>query len=117
MFNVRKGVFETNSSSVHAMVICTKKEFDDVRGGKLLIDDGDRLITWQEAKKRLHDRGKYSWDMLDAMSDNDLAKALEDCWIAWTYQDWGEYYEDFSQSYTTPKGEEIVAFGYSGRDG
>lgn len=117
MLNVRPNVFETNSSSTHAMVICTKEQFDDVRDGKLLIDDDDNLITWLEAKKRLHDAKGYSWEALERMSADEVTKALEECWIAWPYRHWGEYYEGFCQSYTTPKGEEIVAFGYSGRDG
>ena len=30
MYQIRQGVFETNSSSTHSLCICTKKEYEDL---------------------------------------------------------------------------------------
>ena len=38
MINVRNGLFETNSSSTHSLIICTKDEFEGWKEGKLLYD-------------------------------------------------------------------------------
>ena len=44
MYQIRQGVFETNSSSTHSLCICTKKEYEDFKDGKLSYNYyGDRL--------------------------------------------------------------------------
>lgn len=35
---IRRNVFETNSSSTHSLSICTEQEFEDWKAGKLLYD-------------------------------------------------------------------------------
>ena len=44
MYQIRQGVFETNSSSTHSLCICTKKEYEDFKDGKLSFNHyRDRL--------------------------------------------------------------------------
>lgn len=38
MRQIRKNVFETNSSSTHSLTMCTKEEYDNWKNGKLLFD-------------------------------------------------------------------------------
>ena len=35
---MRRGVFETNSSSTHSLTICTEEEFEKWQNGELLFD-------------------------------------------------------------------------------
>lgn len=120
MLQIRQHVFETNSSSVHTMVICTDEEFQRVLKEELLIDYDENLITWDEAKDRLMNL-KYGTpptkEEIDAMSRDELEEALCEHWIAWTYETWGEEYEAYDHSFTTPSGDKMVVFGYVGRDG
>lgn len=53
MINIRKNVFETNSSSTHSVVILRQKDWEEVKKGNLFIDvidaeehrDYPRLVT------------------------------------------------------------------------
>ena len=44
MRQIRKGVFETNSSSTHSITICTQKEFNEFKSGLLVLDWKNTLI-------------------------------------------------------------------------
>lgn len=85
---IRNGVFETNSSIVHTLTICTKKEFDEWKNGELLFDsDNEEFVT--------------------LAYDKDLVGYVQ------TYD---EFYNDFDygmtvKEYTTKSGDEIVSFG------
>ena len=47
--SVRKGVFETNSSSTHSLTMCSEDEFDQWKNGKLLYDSyNEELISKEE---------------------------------------------------------------------
>ena len=51
MLQIRKGVFETNSSSTHALILCTQEEYDKLVTHELFWDvEGDRLVDFAEAK-------------------------------------------------------------------
>lgn len=103
---IRKGLFETNSSSVHTLTLCMKEEFDDFKNGDMLWD------TWYEnlcapacaAKENDNDN-----------DDNDNKRFL-------TYEEYEEYYgencghELFEELHKTPSGETVVAFGFFGHD-
>ena len=91
---IRNGVWETNSSSVHSLTICTKEEYDKWRKGDLWYDWGKETIT-----------------------DDPINKWNEDNYGFERFWEEVEHYEDtFEEFYTTPSGDEIVVFGYSGHD-
>ena len=91
---VRIGVWETNSSSVHSICICTKEDYDKWENGELWYDEYEDKLTASSTNK--WDENNYSytnfWD--------------ERC----------EYYDTFEERYVTPHGDEVVAFGYYGHD-
>ena len=99
---IRYGVFETNSSSVHSLMVCTKEEFVKFKNGELYFDGwGDQFIDPQVA------HAKYT----DAeMKDEEIFKDYKE-WI-----DSKDWFDTFLQNYTSPSGDELVMFGYYGHD-
>lgn len=90
---VRQGTFETNSSSVHVLVMCSGLEYAKFKKGDFVYDTyRDELIP-KELKKDDSDR----------------------------YQSYDEFFDSYCESfldrYTTESGDEVVAFGYYGFDG
>lgn len=119
MINVRSGVFETNSSNTHSIVICSKKEYELLEEGKLLLRRySDDVVTYEDAVKELAEQyeGQYNIQglseeaILDLLRDHDIAESLDSF-----FDD--EYLDTFSYKYKTEHGDEIVAFGKYGRDG
>lgn len=129
MLNIRFGTFETNSSSVHSLVLCTSDDYRRLEEGELYIFDewgGISLLTKEDAVKRILN-GKneyqscgssYTFSYLMEMPKSELNRLLVDEEIYSLDQYWGrhEYMEHFEERYTTPGGEEVVAFGYYGQD-
>ena len=94
MKKIRFNTFETNSSSTHSLTICTKEEYNKWKDGELIFDNyKDKLIS--RDKKESEDDYRYK-----------------------TFEGWldDDYSETFVQNYTTPNGEEIIAFGKYGSD-
>ena len=90
---IRKGVFETNSSSTHSMTICTKKEWSDWIDGLVYFDTD--MHRFEPAIPANKDFDKLTYD--EFMFDNRL--------------------NTFMKSHTTESGDEIVIFGEYGYDG
>lgn len=125
---IRNGLFETNSSSVHSMIMCSKEEFDKLCNYELLIDDYEGQIVqipdcelsdedFEKAKLKYGNPwwGKTEWE--------DLSETQKKSWAIAsklgldTYDTWGvEDYETFDRTYKTVNGDEVVAFGYYGWD-
>ena len=101
---VRTGLFETNSSSTHSLTMCMKEDWEAFKRGDKFYD------SWEE---RLVDESEF------AIEDLDPDEELDDRY--YTYEQfeeeiWSHYEEDILHEFTTPSGEEIVAFGYAGHD-
>lgn len=88
---VRRGVFETNSSSAHSLTICTQDEWNKWKEGELVWDRWSEGLINKDAKSSL----VYTYDEF------------------WDYESFGGD-EKFHEEYTTPSGEVIHAFGYYG---
>lgn len=131
MRNIRFGIYETASSAVHALIMCSGKEYEELEHEELLITGynngvgSNLLIPRQEALilfRRYYMNNKdwmdtdYSIESLDGIPDDQLIEMMSAEDFAFTLDnfgdDCGEPYEEF---YTTPKGETVVAFGYVGR--
>lgn len=137
---IRSGVFETNSSSTHSLTICTKEEFESWKKGELLYDTwNDQFVKGksevelleeekeevkEEYNKRCRDnKFMMSWDMLS----DEYKQELYNDYIEENYDDseeytydrymYGGYLESYTHRFTTPSGDEMVAFGKYGRDG
>jgi len=90
--NIRKNVFETNSSSVHSLCICTEKEFDAWKKGELYYNYWDDEFTKNPVDKWNEDNQTYEG-------------FFEESWL-----------ETYEEHFTTPSGDKMVAFGRYGRD-
>ena len=101
MKQIRRNVFETNSSSAHSITMCMKSEFDKWVAGELVWDRwGDELIP-------------ITPEIKASMEDDEREYLTYEQFNDWDYID----YEKFETNYTTPSGEHVISFGYYGYDG
>lgn len=119
---IRHGVFETNSSSVHSLTMCTDEEFTKWENGEVLFwKYRDKFGTRDEIIKELKSDttydGRLSYPDINWDDPNRVRDIFKDECIQ-TFEEFfdDEWFETFSTTYTTPGGEEIVAFGYYGHD-
>ena len=114
---VRQGVFETNSSSTHAISVCTKSQWEDYKSGKLWLNRNLDFLPVAEAeeynnnvltnaKERCEQRG-WKFDRSDY--EDELYHSYDD-----EYEDYN--YEWFSNHFKLDNGCDVVAFGYYGSD-
>lgn len=131
MRQIRNGCFETNSSSVHTITICTKEDYDKWIKEEVYLNNfygisnspyrDKKFVTRDEA---LHIILESNWVPNDFPDNEDWNKEelqsyideiLEDDFIK--YLDYGIDFKWFKEEYKTPLNEDIVAFGYFGYDG
>lgn len=97
---IRRGVFETNSSSVHSLTMCMKSDFDKWVAGELVWSIwGDELVPITDEVKKSMEEDEREYLTYEQFNDYDYI----DC-------------ETFEDSYTTPNGETVKSFGYYGHD-
>ena len=119
---IRRGVFETNSSSVHSIAMCTGRDFDRWTNGELLFWEDEKKFgtreeiiddlkkdTWYNGKLRYPN---INWDDKDQVSDIFNDENIK-TFNQYFQNDW---FETYWEAYTTPGGENVVAFGYYGHD-
>lgn len=95
MRQVRRSVFETNSSSVHSITMCMKSDYDKWVNGELYWDFyNDQLVTQDVVDKSDYQGRYYSYKKYCAKIEHE------------------EFYDEF----TTPGGDTVVSFGYYGTD-
>lgn len=139
MKQIRRNVFETNSSSTHSITMCSQSQFDDWKAGKVLFDywkevfvkaqemtDADRENAKNEYKESYEGRSYYKkWEDL---SDDEINQWYNKYYSEHrdydnddlkTYEDYFDSYdlEAFVKTYTSASGDKIVAFGKYGYDG
>ena len=115
--SIRKGVFETNSSSTHSITICTSEEYKKFLNGELYVDYHGHLYTLEQIEAK-YEKDNREWkEKYGHNYANDIEHYME-LEGFYDYQRWEDYdYEEYKESYTTPNGEEIVVFGKYGYDG
>jgi len=92
---IRRGLFETNSSSVHSITMCDESDFDRFKKGELVFDRyNERLVRGEEEEE-------YDGQFL----------TYEDLFDGYDFE-----YETYIDRFTTKKGDKVVAFGYFGHD-
>lgn len=127
MIQIRPNTFETNSSSTHSLVICTKQDYLDFKHNKKWYIDRhsvkNKFVTWDELlvailQYDLMDVGAF--DKIQRLKIEDEER-LEECLRDYEIYNYGTYndndYEEFEDEFTTPGGEEIAVFGHFGYDG
>lgn len=129
---IRRGVFETNSSSVHSITMCLKSDYDKWETDDLFLFTGsgwgypddnkpqkNHFYTKEEAisfekSSRYAPSEDFDWD-----DEGSVTEMLHDNeWYDYDY--WYDYYcseyEIFEDCLTTPNGEDVIAFGYYGSE-
>lgn len=109
---VRLGVFETNSSMTHSLTMCTDSEYQKwVNGEVYWVTWDDRFESVTEADKEF-DKDNFESDYYDSYEE--MRRSEGYC----TYDEFcnDEEFYTFDNTYTTPSGEIVHAFGYYGHD-
>lgn len=133
---IRRGVYETNSSSTHSLTMCSEEEFEQWKNGELLFDewgsesfvkanslsDDDKKYAAQDYEIRKDEFSKDWSDLSESAKEKYYTKYAKENNIvdedAKTYEEW-QYsdLETFVYRYTSKSGDKIVAFGKYGYDG
>ena len=129
MIQIRRNIFETNSSSTHAIIICSESDYEKLGRGEIMIAgynsgyDANGFIDRSTAIRILRERyeedhegffKEYGIESFEECSEdviNDILAAEE---IAYTLDTYGNELETYEEFYTTEHGDKIVAFGYYG---
>lgn len=119
--SVRHSIFETNSSSSHALTMTSLSNFEEWLRGEVFFDQyNDTFIPAAQINQKIEK--EYREESPDG--DYDFAEYkqewMEDnqCYDVWG---WNKYiavnwYSHLKYTYTSESGDKIVAFGYYGRD-
>lgn len=126
MLQIRRNVFETNSSSTHSITMCSKDDYDRWDSGEVYLNEGwwlkdneseyknKKFVTRDEAMDIIKCSGG------DIEYDNKYYESF-DKYIAEEYEIYtideyfeNDYLENFYESYTTDSGETVIAFGQYG---
>lgn len=133
---IRRGVYETNSSSTHSLTMCSEEEFEQWKNGELLFDewgsesfvkanslsDDDKKYATQDYEIHKDEFSKDWSDLSESAKEKYYTKYAKENNIvdedAKTYEEWryGNL-ETFVDRYTSKSGDKIVAFGKYGYDG
>ena len=133
MIKIRYGVFETNSSSVHSLIMCNDDEYKHFMNNELFYDKWtDSFISREEALERLYVQVRKDEDLrrelelperfsraeIDSIPLGELGHYLNDE-VGILTSDYLFYssdfeYETYDDEYKTVSGEVIHAFGYYG---
>lgn len=120
---IRRGVFETNSSSTHSLTMMMKSDYERWEKENLYLFNGsgwswdfnkpvtNNLYTKEEAVEFVKNNRYYS---ADYEIDEEYLREMD--FVSWD-DEGSEYLEGFYEEFTTPSGETIVAFGEYGYDG
>lgn len=141
MIKIRYGCFETNSSSVHSLIIANEEEYKQLLNGELFIEY-DNFISKDEAiesllnyiaskpcsKEWIREFCENEIELNDVQLTKEWFAALpvdklsailtEFCDGIKSYQDYmeNEYLESYHEDYTSAHGDKIHIFGVYGRD-
>ena len=137
MRQVRRGLFETNSSSTHSLTMCSGDEFRRWENGELLFDRWNEEFVEASSVKTGHNMDKVKetyeevrgnlWKNFDDLTEAEIADFCEEYFeedddnqyvtYEWYFDHYEYYFDTFEDSYTTKNGDEVVCFGYFGYDG
>jgi hypothetical protein len=117
---IRRGIFETNSSSTHSITMVMKSDYDRWRNGELYMYDGE-LMEKSVAIKKVNDN-RFSFNenpnnyTLSLLTGCETDKELANNAIYSFEEYFDDEYESFNVEFTTPSGETVCSFGYYGND-
>ena len=128
---IRRGVFETNSSSVHSLTMCMESDYNRWSRENLFLYTGsgygypddnkpkkNHFYTRDEAIA-FEKTSRFNSDV-DWNNKHDVDIILRDNGFLTYDYFWDVYceecYEGYEETMVTPSGDSIVAFGYYGHD-
>lgn len=115
---IRRRVFETNSSSVHSITMCSGDEFEKWENGEVLfwreqekfatrseIIEEMRTMKWSDGSPYYDD---IDWDDDEAVEEFFFNEGIK------TYDQFfdNERFEAYCEEYETKSGKKVIAFGY-----
>lgn len=107
---IRRGVFETNSSSVHSITVCSQDDYDKWIKGDMVYDSIENILISKEQCIET-----YCPDINPADQDSINEALLEEGLETFEkYHDDDLGFDFFKKDFTTPNGEKIKVFGYYG---
>lgn len=122
MKQIRQGLFETNSSSVHSLTILPKEDYEAWKEGKFLFHKYEEELYSVDEIQEMH-RGDCTENVKILTKDcKECIEKIGYCEYCYNeIESFDNYWENlefesFRQNYTTKSGDEIVAFGYYGQD-
>ena len=126
MIQIRRNVFETNSSSTHSITMCMKSDYDKwVKNQVWFVDSCKGLfLSWDELIEHITKKQYVDIDDVETIK-RDYAdgyiERVEDMladYDIYSYNSWRDQkkpeLERFKDEFTTPSGETVVSFGYYG---
>ena len=133
MKQIRLGVFETNSSSTHSMVICTEEQYEKLGVEYFIKDYTAEILTRREAIKLFKENHADEENLLSTLEDDAIISLINRDYEAagvdkevfnFDYddpigdvEDWaGEYLELDVNKFTTPSGDKMVTICRYGND-
>ena len=142
IYKVRRGVFETNSSSTHSLTMCSKEDFEKWEAGKLLFKQYEEIFVpfngeyFKEKIQKCIDSGNCSaaeeivlkMALKYIENDEEIPDDIMEATASLVYNNDGEevtydeyFYRTDLEYYIcnlkTPKGEDVVVFGLYGYNG
>lgn len=128
---IRRGVFETNSSSTHSLTMMLKTDYERWEKENLLLYTGsgwcwtdkskapknNNLYTKEETINFIRSGKYYEETDFTTMDDEELRKYFREEDFVYSDDDGNNYLEGFYKEFTTPSGDTVVAFGEYGYEG
>ena len=122
---VRRGVFETNSSSTHSLTMCSEEEFEAWKRGEVLFQPYGKKDFVSATELSESDKKKAEEDYEENKTEfqkdwNDLSEEAKQKYYTKYAKENDLIDEDaktFVQRYTSKSCDKIVAFGEYGYDG
>ena len=129
MKQIRRNVFETNSSSVHSITMCLEDIYDKWINDEVYFYDStyklpegrDQFFTWDDMLEFMRNELKVDEEDIKALieakenDDDEFTSILHDSdfYTADSYENYNDDCESYAEVFTTPLGERVVAFGYA----
>ena len=109
---IRRGVFETNSSSTHTMVIMDHDDFTKWFHGDMYWNPETGVFSTPEEAAELRKTYSEKYKYFDGFGRYDDVPITYHEWVG----DQGDYLDSFSETHTTKSGDIVKIFGYYGHD-
>lgn len=128
MLQVRRNVFETNSSSSHSITMCMASDYEAWMNGELYYlkhapmseaqFHGKKFVTFEEAQQIISTYNRRPMPV-DSITKSFIAAYGKE-YNVYTHEAYindDDYLESYHETFTTPSGEKVIAFGEYGYDG